>query len=30
MERILELGKDYHEDYMAERNPDRPVFGAYK
>lgn len=26
---FLELGKDYHEDYMAERNPDRPVFGAY-
>ena len=26
---FLELGKDYHGDYMAERNPDRPVFGAY-
>ena len=22
----FELEKDYHEDYMAERNPDRPVF----
>lgn len=26
---FLKLGEDYTGDYYAERNPDRPVFGAY-
>ena len=28
-EQFLALGKDYQDDYRAEVNPDRPVFGAY-
>ena len=27
---FLALGKDYTEDYMAQEDVNRPVFGAYK